>query len=196
MRWTRWIAIALPLAALLGAVSVLSCTTYGRKEAAPTAEQKVARGEYLSHVCGCVDCHTPGYFYGAPDWSRNLSGSDLGWRGPWGVSFARNLTPHPTSGIGTWTEDQIVTAIRTGRRPDNSMLLPPMPWLSLARLTDEDAYALATYLKSLPPIDHKAIDRLPPDAPFAGSTIAFPPPPAWDAPRTPATGDTSGAGGH
>ena len=165
------------------------------QEAPPTSEQKIARGEYLTHICGCVDCHTPGFFYAAPDWNRNLSGSELGWRGPWGVTFPRNLTPHPTLGIGAWTEDQIVTAFRTGKRPDGSVILPPMPWPSYAHLTDEDAYALAAYLKSLPPVEHKAPDRLPPDAKFAGAALVFPPPPAWDAPRPPAGGDTARAGG-
>jgi mono/diheme cytochrome c family protein len=146
---------------------------------------QLARGRYLVGITGCNDCHTPGYFYGAPDTTRLLSGSELGWQGPWGVSYARNLTPEPQTGIGAWSESDIVTAIRTGKRPDGAMLLPPMPWPDLAGLTDEDANAIAKYLKTLPPVMHKVPDKLPPDAKATGAIIAFPPPPAWDAPRTP-----------
>lgn len=153
----------------------------------PMSEQdQVARGQYLVHVAGCNDCHTPGYLYGAPDASRLLSGSELGWEGPWGVSFARNLTPEPQTGIGAWTESDIVTAIRTGKRPDGRMLLPPMPWMDFAHLTDDDAMAIAKYLKSIPPVQHPMPDLIPPGTKAKGSIIVLPPPSAWDAPRAPA----------
>jgi hypothetical protein len=145
----------------------------------------------LSVITGCNDCHTPGSLYGAPDTTRLLGGSDLGWHGPWGVSYPRNLTPDPETGIGSWTEDDIIKAIRTGQRPDGSPLLPPMPWPNFAHLTDEDARALAVYLKSIPPVKHQVPASTPPAAKPTGPMLSFPPPPAWDAqnlpPPSPAT---------
>jgi mono/diheme cytochrome c family protein len=144
--------------------------------------QRVARGGYLATICGCNDCHTPGALYGKPDFERRLSGSEMGWHGPWGVTYGRNLTPHRMTGIGTWSEKEIVAALRTGHRPDGSILLPPMPWQSYAQMSDADAYAIAAYLKSLRPIDHKVPDRLPPSDTLHGQFVEFPPPSAWDMP--------------
>ncbi len=159
------------------------------KPAAPAAPAGAAarkalleRGEYLTTTMGCNDCHTPGTLYGAPDFKRRLSGSELGWRGPWGVSFARNLTPDPETGLGYWSESEIVNALRTGVKNDGKTLLPPMPWQSLAILTDADAHAIAAYLMSLPPVKHAVPDAVPPGQTYAGPVMDFPPPPAWDVP--------------
>ena len=173
----------LPLLLITG-FTLLSCARETPAPTPPSEADQVARGLYLATITGCNDCHTPGYFYGAPDTTRRLSGSELGWKGPWGVSYARNLTPEPQTGIGAWSETDIVTAIRTGKRPDGTMLLPPMPWPDLAFLTDDDATAIAKYLKTLAPVMHKMPDKLPPGAAATGSIIAFPPPSVWDAPRT------------
>jgi mono/diheme cytochrome c family protein len=117
---------------------------------------QVARGKYLVQLGGCNDCHTPGYFLGKPDTSRYLSGSDVGLEVPGlGVFVAPNLTPDKDTGLGNWTGPEIVTAIRTGLRPDGRMLAPIMPWRNLAVLTDADAQAIAAYLKDLPPVSHK-----------------------------------------
>lgn len=140
----------------------------------------IARGAAISWSSGCVDCHTPGTFYGTPDTTRHLSGSELGWEGPWGVTFPRNLTPDPETGIASWTEEQIVTAVRTGMRPDGTMLLPPMPWPAYSRMSDADAYALAAYLKSIPAIRHKAPDRIPPGTKTTAPRLIFPAPTEWD----------------
>jgi mono/diheme cytochrome c family protein len=177
-------------------LALISCAKQTPAPGAVTDAEKIARGRYLTVVAGCNDCHTPGYLYGVPDTTRLLSGSELGWKGPWGVSYARNLTPDPQTGIGAWSETDIVTAIRTGRRPDGRMLMPPMPWTDFASLTDDDAVSIAKYLKSIPPVPHKMPDILGPDATPTGSIIAFPPPSAWDAPRAPGVGaptDTTAA---
>ena len=105
----------------------------------------VQRGAYLTTVVGCHDCHTPGAFYGAPDMNRQLSGSELGWQGPWGVSYARNLTPDKTTGIGGWNEDAFINVLREG------MLKPPMP-LTYGQLSDGDLKAMYAYLASLKPV--------------------------------------------
>jgi mono/diheme cytochrome c family protein len=122
--------------------------------AAPAmAEDQVKRGEYLVHVIACGDCHTPGALTGKPDMARYLAGESIGFEIPeLGVFYPPNLTPDPETGIGAWSEAEIVTAIRTGERPDGRVLAPIMPWMSFAGLSDDDAAAIAAYLKSLPPV--------------------------------------------
>ena len=201
MRWTRWTVAVLSLVSAAAAALAVSCTVSKPSSTTTstemTAEQKIARGHVIAYSSGCMDCHTPGTFYGTPDTTRILSGSELGWEGPWGVTFPRNLTPDMETGIGSWTEEQIVTAFRTGQRPDKSPLLPPMPWPAYAHMSDEDAYALAAYIKSLPPIKHKAPDRIPPGTATKAPRLTFPPPPAWDAQNLPPppTADAAPAGG-
>lgn len=143
---------------------------------------KLARGEYLATTMGCNDCHTPGTLFGGPDFARRLAGSEVGWKGPWGISFARNLTPDLETGIGYWSEDELVNALRTGLKNDGKPMLPPMPWPNCTRLTDEDIHALAGYLLSLPPVKHKVPDALPPGGSYSGPVIEMPAPGAWDAP--------------
>ena len=121
-----------------------------------SGDEKVDRGKYLVQFGGCFDCHTPGYFFGKPDMSRYLGGSEVGFEIPgMGVFYAPNLTPDPETGLGKWSEDEIVTALQTGARPDGRELAPIMPWRSFAKLTKEDAAAIAAYLKSLPAVSHK-----------------------------------------
>jgi len=188
MKWTRFMMIACGLALAAGSAVLVSCTTTTMSSNEMTPEAKIARGATLVYTSGCVDCHTPGAMYGAPDTTRQLSGSEVGWQGPWGVSYARNLTPDMETGIGRWTEAQIVTAFRAGHRPDGSVLLPPMPWPNISHMSDDDANAIAAYLKSIPAIDHKVPDALAPGEPVAGPVLIMPPPGEWDAPRTPVPG--------
>ena len=188
MRRTRLIGTLVTLTAIVLVMFAWSCQPAQQgTEAAPASAAKVdpvVRGRYLVSIMSCNDCHTPGTFYGAPDTTRRLSGSDLGWIGPWGVVHARNLTPDSTTGIGTWTKEQIVTALKTGNTPSGVQLAPIMPWVNYAGILDDgDAMAIASYLKSLPPVTHRILDRQPPGAKPAGANITFPPPPAWDAPK-------------
>jgi mono/diheme cytochrome c family protein len=177
-----WFAVALLVTAALGAATLGIASSIREKSLGPKAKL-LARGEYLTTVIGCNDCHTPGTFYGSPDFKRQLSGSEVGWKGPWGVDYARNLTPDVETGLGKWSEQEIVTALRTGMAPGGRVLQPPMPWPDMIQLTDEDAYAIAAYLKSIPAVAHKVPERVAPGQPVTGPVIEFPPPSAWDAPR-------------
>ena len=187
------LGVSLLLAASIAAsLASLSCTTTQSNTTVAAAMDPVARGRYLVTIMSCNDCHTPGYFYGDPYTSRRLSGSDIGWVGPWGVVHARNLTPDSATGLGSWTNEQIVHALRTGNTPDGSQLAPIMPWMNYSSILDEnDAMAIAAYLKSLPPVSHKNLDRVPPDGKPTGALIRFPPPPAWDVPPPAAAGGTN-----
>jgi mono/diheme cytochrome c family protein len=119
-------------------------------------ETAIERGKYLATIGGCNDCHTPGYFFGKPDLSRFLGGSDVGFEIPGlGVFVGPNITPDKETGIGEWTPEQIVTAIQKGTRPDGRVLAPIMPWHALARLTANDAAAIAAFLQSIKPVNNR-----------------------------------------
>jgi mono/diheme cytochrome c family protein len=167
-------------------VSAASCAVPSSKqaeEAKPATMTPLQRGEYIATVAGCNDCHTPGTFYGSPDFKRQLSGSEVGWRGPWGVSYASNLTPDLETGLGNWTNVEIERALRSGVKKDGTPILPPMPWPNTARLTPDDMSSLIAYLKSLPPIVHKVPTSVAPNGIAHGSTIELPAPGTWDAPK-------------
>jgi mono/diheme cytochrome c family protein len=170
------------LAGLLGAAVagfVLAPVPPDTSYAAGTAGAgAIERGQYLTTISLCGDCHTPGHLLGQPDHSRHLAGTDVGFELPGlGYFYGPNLTPDPETGLGNWSEDEIVTALRTGVRPDGRILAPIMPWMSFASLSDEDAYAMAAYLKSLPAYRYEdepppaGADQTPP-APYM--TVVFP----------------------
>jgi mono/diheme cytochrome c family protein len=189
MRRTRLIGALFTMTAIALSLLSLSCASNQQTATTMPKPDPVVRGRYLVTIMSCNDCHTPGFFYGAPDTLRRLSGSDLGWVGPWGVVHARNLTPDSATGIGSWTIEQIVTALRSGNTPSGVQLAVIMPWQNYSSILDEDdAVAIASYLKSLPPVTHKNLDRIPPGQKPTGATIAFPPPPAWDVPPGKAPG--------
>jgi hypothetical protein len=152
--------------------------------AAAGNDAAVARGKYLVSITGCNDCHTPlkpGPRGPEPDMSRMLSGHpekfvlpappslapDAPWNwsgaatttafaGPWGISYATNLTPDQNTGLGIWSEEMFVKAMRTGRHMGQSRpILPPMPWQGLAAMTDEDLRAVYAYLRSIPPLANR-----------------------------------------
>jgi len=120
---------------------------------APKADPKlVERGAYLSSILGCPFCHMPMGPKG-PDFSRPFAG---GMEVPevFGTWIAPNITPHKGSGIGNWTDEQIIAAIREGVRPNGDSMYPIMPFMNFNRMTDDDAKALVAYLRTVPPVDN------------------------------------------
>ena len=176
-----------------GVIVLGGCLPAATEPAPPTAAEMIERGRYLVTVAGCNDCHTPKVFSGGGtglDDSRLLSGhpSDLAipeftfdqigpgqWVlmnehltaavGPWGVSFAANLTPDEETGIGDWTEAEFIDTMRTGtHRGIGRPILPPMPWFNLATADEEDLQAIFAYLMSIPPIENQVPDAIDPPA--------------------------------
>jgi hypothetical protein len=152
----------------------------------------IDRGQYLVQALGCHDCHTPNVAgpngWPVPDPTRLLAGHPEGvpnptwtladlarhnalilarphrtaWVGPWGVSYAANLTPDRETGLGDWTEEMFLQTLRTGKHqgsPAGRDLLPPMPWANLTHAThgvpEADLKAIWAYLRSLPPIRNR-----------------------------------------
>jgi mono/diheme cytochrome c family protein len=156
----------------------------------PPDQTLIKRGEYLVGIMGCNDCHSPkvmgaqgpepvaeqllsGYPADRPLPTRNadalkdwvmFNGDNTAAVGPWGVSFAANLTSDPT-GIGNWTEEQFKRALTQGKAKGlatNRMLLPPMPWTNYRNIKDADLKAIFAYLKSTKPVANVVPAPIPP----------------------------------
>lgn len=136
------------VASFVGIFVALGCASV-----ASAAENSLERGKYLAEIMDCTGCHTPGAMTGHPDQARFLAGADVGFEIPnLGIFYPPNLTSDSETGLGKWSEEEIVAAVTKGVTPDGRQLIPTMPWASYAALTAEDARSLAAYLKSLPPI--------------------------------------------
>jgi hypothetical protein len=162
--------------------------------AAPAHPSPVERGGYLVQMGGCNHCHTPwafnkdlgmpvpdmtrmlsGHPAGAPDPGGTVGAKDIGLIGPtftsfkmpFGTVYAPNLTPDTETGLGSWTEAMFVKALRTGKHMggDGRAILPPMPWMDLARGTDDDLKAIFAFLRSIPAVKNPVPDhKVPPPA--------------------------------
>ena len=121
------------------------------------AETQVERGQYLAHIMDCGGCHHTGAFTPQPNLETPLAGSDIGFEMPgMGYVYPPNLTPDEETGLGNWSDEEIITAFTTGMRPDGRQLAPMMPWMSYAHINSDDAAALVAYLRSLKPVKHTA----------------------------------------
>ncbi len=172
-------------------LATYSCTS--EQEQKPlTQEQKIEKGAYLVEFGGCHDCHTPKIYTDMGpviDSTKLLSGHHAdemlpsgdvtmvepgkwvmteknftAWVGPWGISYAANLTPDNATGIGALSEEMFIKTLREGKwmgvgRP----LLPPMPWPGIGSISDEDLQCIYAFLQSLKPIHNEVPQPVPPD---------------------------------
>jgi len=146
---------------LAGVAIAIAAAAYAVWSGVEAEEAQIARGKYLVQLAGCTDCHTPGHLLGKPDMARFLGGSDVGFEMPGlGIFVGPNLTPDIGTGLGSWTADEIVTAIQTGVRPDGRILASVMPWRAYTGLTKSDSAAIVEYLRSLPPVTNKVLGPL------------------------------------
>lgn len=175
MRFHRYLTYVSTAAVVAGILTV----------SGPAAAQKpagtvVERGRYLVTITGCHDCHSPKVKGMTPDLERGLSGrpqttqlpsetttevhasGDLtAWTGPWGYSVASNLTPDPTTGIGTrYNEASFIATMRTGRKPNGTPIMPPMPSEVYQNMTDDDLKAIFAYLRTIKPIRNAVLAGL------------------------------------
>ena len=112
----------------------------------------VKRGNYLVTIGHCMECHTP-RVEGLLDFKNALGKGGNTFHGPWGASTARNITAHPTKGIGAWSDAEIKRAITEGVSRDGSRLKPPMAYGMYATLTADDLNAIVAYLRTVPPLE-------------------------------------------
>ena len=114
--------------------------------AAPTPDL-MARGKYMFGAAGGCGCHTE------PKGQLNAGGRK--YDGPFGTVYSTNITPDRQTGIGAWTDDQIITAIRLGRRPNGERIIPVHPFTIFNGMAEEDLRALVAYLRSVPPVNRQ-----------------------------------------
>ena len=161
---------------VVAAMSALS----GTAAAQQPANSAVERGRYLVRITGCHDCHSPKVQGMTPNLDLALSGRpastqlpsetktevhaspDLtSWTGRWGYSVASNLTPDPATGIGTrYNEASFIATMRTGKKPNGTPIMPPMPSDVYQNMTDDDLKAIFAYLRTVKPIRNPVLAGL------------------------------------
>ena len=117
---------------------------------APAAGNTRAYGEYLANIGHCMDCHSPRDAKGMLQHDKTGAGGQV-FKGPWGESVSRNLTPHPT-GLKDFTDAQIIKSVRGGVDRSGQPYKPPMGFDYYKTISDADMAALITYLRSLKPL--------------------------------------------
>jgi len=186
------VSVCAPVLALLAGCSQPASTPAPAAAPAAPAVSQVERGHMLIIGGGCHDCHTPkkmGPNGPEADMSKMLSGHPesagvpkpfkpqpgspwaihinehlTAWNGAWGVSFAANLTPDMNTGLGIWTEDMFVNALKQGKHMGKSRpILPPMPWNWYGQLPENDLKAMFAYLRSIPAVKNRVPVPLTPD---------------------------------
>ncbi len=177
---------SLPLAGA-AAVALLAASQAAPAQQAGASKAQIARGNYIvNSLAACANCHTPRNPDGSPQKGKDFAGG-LPFDDPvLGTVYARNLTPDKDTGIGSWTDEQIMTAFRTGKNKEGDVLMPPMPYPLFNNMSDDDAKAVVAYLRSLPavhnevPADKLKVPRgqaMPPAkgaaAPKRGATAAY-----------------------
>ena len=151
----------LPLAAAVAASLALASLA--------NAEAPLERGKYLmGSIVACGNCHTPKGPDGRAIADRELAGGEE-LDTPVFHAVSANITPDKETGIGNWTDDQIVDAIRNGKRPDGTIIGPPMPIAFYRGMADSDVRAIVAYLRTVRPINNK-VEK---------STYKIPLPPAY-----------------
>jgi hypothetical protein len=97
-------------------------------------------------------------------WVMAGAGTNTAWAGPWGISFTANLTPDQNTGLGIWTEEMFLNAIREGKHMGTSRpILPPMPWPMYRNLNDDDLKAIFAYLRTVTPVSNHVPDPMTPE---------------------------------
>jgi mono/diheme cytochrome c family protein len=158
----RGILVALSLQVVVAATQpAFAQTKFSAQESDP-----VQRGRYLVKVAGCNDCHTAGYAMsgGKVPEAQWLMGDKLGWRGPWGTTYAVNLRLY----MKGMTENGWVKTAKS------MQARPPMPWFALHDMTDQDLRALYKYIVTLAPSGEAAPVFVPPGKEPQGPYVLFP----------------------
>ena len=171
----KWVAIVLPCLLVIGFLAFLylippfdllpreafikphaEAVASSLEEIADPAERAIAqRGQYIMSYSDCSDCHTPQGDQG-PNWNKFLAGGAKFEVGQAGTFFAPNLTSDKETGLARRTDEEVMQVLRSGVFHDGRVFLfPTMPWPAFSNLTEEDRYALVTYLRHVKPIKNK-----------------------------------------
>jgi mono/diheme cytochrome c family protein len=159
----KFLSVAAMLLITIAAVYFSSCTNESALQTnnnEDSLKQVIARGDYLAnHVAGCMDCHSKRDFtrYAGPV----IPGSEGGGGeifdskiGMPGMIYGRNITPDSATGIGTWTDTEILRAMTQGINKKGDTLFPLMPYPNLNRMAKEDLLSIIAYIRTLKPINN------------------------------------------
>ncbi|MFI5324974.1 MAG: cytochrome c [Candidatus Rokuibacteriota bacterium] len=126
-------------------LSLLLLMVAASDAAAQTTREQIARGKYVFGAAAGCGCHTVA--------KQPLNAGGRKYDGPFGTVYSSNITPDPTTGIGKWTDEQIITATRLGRRPNGERLIPVHPYTVFNGMTEQDLKDVVVYLRSVPPVN-------------------------------------------
>ncbi len=143
------------------------------------------RGKYVLELGQCAGCHgqnLAGWRAGGPPEQPESAPFGELFAGPFGTAPARNITPDRETGVGSWTDEQLIEAIRNGREPKGSQLFPIMPYLTFHFMSDQDVSDLVAFLRTVPPVGNRVPER----------NLTGPLPPLPPLPPSPAQAPTSG----
>lgn len=166
-------AIFTAMLAAMSFIYFISCSNEPKTTTEPTATKpnedslkRVERGAYLAtHVSGCIDCHSK------HDWAKYSGPMVAGTEGMGGemfdqklvgvpgVVYARNITPDPETGIGNWTDEDIIRAMTKGISKNGDTLFPLMPYPHFNGMSKEDVLSIVAYLHTLKPIKNAVPKR-------------------------------------
>jgi mono/diheme cytochrome c family protein len=114
---------------------------------AQASQADLARGKYIFGATGGCGCHTE------PGKGKPVNAGGRRIDAPFGTVYSTNITPDRQTGIGTWTDEQIIAAIRLGRRPNGERILPVHPFMAFNGMAEADLTALVAYIKTIPPVN-------------------------------------------
>ena len=174
-------------------VAVYSLPAFPQQKGGKGKTSPVEQGKHIVMTFGmCNDCHTPKIMtpkgpvldttrilsghrsdeklpevpagiIGPDKWGAVCSNDFTAWYGPWGTTFTANLTPDVETGLGSWTEEMFIKAMRTGKHMGEGRdILPPMPWFNLAPLSDHELKSIFAFLHSLKPISNAVPEPISP----------------------------------
>lgn len=154
---------------LPGTYLLVAAVLAGAPVTAEEHESDIERGRYLVSIGGCNDCHTSGFAPsgGETPESEWLLGDSIGYRGPWGTTYAPNLRTYAAE----LTEEQWVSVAKALRTR------PPMPWWALNEMTTEDLRAVYRYIRGLETVDSDVPEFVPPGQQPSTPYIQWPGPP-------------------
>ena len=135
------------LLGVLGLLAPFAAPDPAAAQPAALSKELIARGKYVFGVAAGCGCHTE-----PKKVATELNAGGRKYEGPFGTVYSTNITPDPETGIGKWTDDQIITAIRAGRRPNGERLIPVHPYPTFNGMAAEDLRAVVAYLRSVPPV--------------------------------------------
>ncbi|MBV1905246.1 MAG: hypothetical protein KUG75_04155 [Pseudomonadales bacterium] len=143
-------------------------------------DDMVQRGKYLAGLLACGTCHTDGALVGEPDADRVYGGSGVGiaYTSPFdgknpGILYPANITADLETGIGRWSDTEVVRAIRTGINNHGRRQISVMPWPGYTQIVDEDAFAIVAFLRSLKTVRHSVPKNVMPGENHSAAFVHF-----------------------